>query len=63
MPREASHMENDSLKQVVCCRMPAKMISSIDLIAADGGITRCELIRRMLTFYIDYLEAMDEAGQ
>lgn len=55
-------MENESLKQVVCCRMPAKMISSIDLIAADGGITRCELIRRMLTFYIDYLETMDEAG-
>lgn len=55
-------MESELLRQVVCCRMPAKLLRNIDLIAADGGITRCELIRRMLTFYVDYLEAMDEAG-
>ena len=50
------------MKQIISCRMTSEMISKLNVIAKDGGLTRCELIRRMLWFYIGELEISSEVG-
>lgn len=50
------------MKQMVSCRMPIDMVAKLNIIAKDGQLSRCELIRRMLWFYIDELERTDELG-
>jgi len=50
------------MMQIVSCRMPPDMVSKLDVVAKDGNLCRCEVIRRMLWFYIDELERVGELG-
>lgn len=50
------------MKQIVSCRMPIEMVTKLNVIANDGQLSRCELIRRMLWFYIDELERIGQLG-
>lgn len=44
------------LNRMISSRVPEELLTKLDAIAADGGITRCCLIRRMLGWYTDSLE-------
>jgi len=44
------------IKPIVSCRMTEEMIGKLDEVAEHGKLTRCEVMRRMIQFYIDELE-------
>lgn len=44
------------LNRLISCRVPEELLTQLDLIAADGEISRCDLIRRMLWYYVHSLE-------
>lgn len=44
------------IKPIVSCRMTEQMIGKLDEVAEHGKLTRCEVMRRMIQFYIDELE-------
>lgn len=46
-------------KPIVSCRMTEEMVGKLDEVAEHGKLTRCEVMRRMIQFYID---EMDEFG-
>ena len=51
------------MMQIVSCRMPADLVTKLDIVAKDGCLTRCEVMRRMLWFYIRELERTSELGE
>lgn len=50
------------MMQIVSCRMPPELVTKLDVVAKDGYLTRCEVMRRMLWFYIRELERTGELG-
>ena len=48
------------MKQVVSCRMPAKLVADLNQIAKEQHFPRSQLIRQMLSAYVDYLRLEDE---
>lgn len=51
------------MMQIVSCRMPADLVTKLDIVAKDGYLTCCEVMRRMLWFYIRELERTSELGE
>lgn len=51
------------LNRMISARVPEELLAKLDAIAVDGGIARCDLIRRMLWYYVNALERENREHQ
>lgn len=56
------------MKQIISCRLPAELVADLNQIAYEQGFGRSQLIRQMLSAYVEYLRvnedsASDDSGE
>ena len=51
------------MKQIISCRLPTELVADLNEIAEEQGFSRSQLIRQMLSAYVEYLRIDDvQAG-
>lgn len=48
------------MKQIISCRLPVELVTDLNQIALEQRFSRSQLIRQMLSAYVDYLRIEDE---
>lgn len=50
------------MKQIISCRLPTELVADLNQIAKEQDFSRSQLIRQMLSAYVEYLRSDEEFG-